>query len=67
MNEKIELLVTEFFNDMKDEFLTDESFDDLLLKRKIKNAIRDVIKIRRYPSTYTDDYKVDDSIQIFKI
>lgn len=51
-------MLVEIFDNLKSEIMADEAqaalFSENLLKLKIKAAYRDVVRARRYPSSYTE-------------
>ena len=48
-------LENEVFEDLKVELSTDTTFDETLLLSKVKNALREVKRARKYPTYYTDE------------
>jgi hypothetical protein len=57
MDEEMELtLEQEIVTDLTDELsVSDELFNAKLLLLKVRNAIREVKRVRNYPSSYTDE------------
>lgn len=53
-------LEEELIEDLTVELSDDKLFNATLLKSKVKNAIREVTRVRNYPSYYTDEQKSDD-------
>lgn len=45
----------EVFADLQVELSQDEDFNETLLLSKVKNALREVKRARKYPSYYTDE------------
>lgn len=53
--EMILTLEQELIADLTEELkITDEDFNDQLLRSKVQNALREVKRARKYPSFYTD-------------
>lgn len=48
-------LENEVFEDLKVELSTDPTFNGTLLLSKVKNALREVKRARKYPTYYTDE------------
>lgn len=49
------ILEEEVFADLQAELSQDETFNETLLLSKVKNALREVKRARRYPTYYTDE------------
>ena len=50
-----ESLTTEVMESLESELSKESGFDALILEAKINNAIKEVIKARRYPASYSED------------
>lgn len=63
MLEYLEELMDEIYDELEEELEEDEeggSFNETLLMSKVKSATREVLFIRRYPSSYTKEMIVED-------
>lgn len=60
MRKQIEYLVDEICEDLEEEFTEDDTFEASMLRRKVKKAIEDVIRARKYPTYYSDEQKIKD-------
>jgi len=56
-------LIREIIADLTTELkITDPSFDASLLEVKVKNAVREIAKVRNYPKSYTTD-QIDEDLK----
>lgn len=56
-------LIRDLIDDLTIELqIADPSFDASLLEVKVKNAVRDVARVRNYPKTYTQS-QIDEDIK----
>lgn len=53
-------LQEELINDLMQELLSEDTFNESLLKQKVKNAIREIKTARRYPTSYSQEQKIND-------
>ena len=58
---------TEILEELKIELQNEPGFSEEILKLKIKNAIREVKQIRRYPKAYTETYIDSDLLNYYAI
>lgn len=58
-------LEAEIFSDLQEELLPDPTFDRTLLLSKVKNALREVKRARKYPSYYTEEQIQSDMYDYF--
>lgn len=58
----VEELVNTLLEDLTEELNTEPTFNAVALKKKIESAIREVRRIRNYPSTYTES-QVESDLQ----
>lgn len=63
-----EQLIEELTEDLTEELkVTDSMFNSSLLETKVKAAIRDVKRARRYPDSYTDTQIANDLYRFYPI
>ena len=60
MRNRIEDLAVEICEDLITEFNLDGTLERPILGRKVKKAIEDVIRARKYPVYYSDEQKMND-------
>lgn len=60
MRKQIEYLADEICEELKEEFTADDTFEASMLRRKVRKAIEDVIRARKYPTYYSDEQKIKD-------
>jgi hypothetical protein len=53
-------LQEELINDLMQELSSEDTFNESLLKQKVKNAIREVKTARRYPISYSKEQIIND-------
>lgn len=58
----------EILSDLSAELnMSDDNFNETLLKSKIDNVTREVARLRRYPRTYTDEMKETDMESYYSV
>lgn len=55
-----ESLKNELMDSLESELSKDAGYDALVLESKVDNAIKDVMRARKYPKSYTDEQKESD-------
>lgn len=50
-----ESLITEVMDSLESELFKESGFDAFILKSKVNNALREVVKARRYPIDYSEE------------
>lgn len=58
-------LEDEIVEDLKAELSTDATFNEALLLSKVRNALREVKRVRKYPSYYTGEQIQSDMYEYF--
>lgn len=57
----------EILQELKEELQNEADFNEIMLKNRIKNAIREVKAIRRYPKAYTENQINDDMNNFYSV
>lgn len=55
-----ESLKNEVMDSLESELSKDAGYDALILESKVDNAVKEVMRARRYPASYTDERKESD-------
>lgn len=70
MDDYLEGLSRKLYTDLSVELMEDEEggcFSEILLRQKIKNAINEVACLRRYPSSYSEEDKLNDLSSFYSV
>lgn len=68
MMEELQPLIDEIIEELTTELTADDeagNFSEILLQAKVKDAVREVIELRRYPNGYSNDRIANDMNRLY--